>query len=107
MRSRRRGAPTRRIMETISERAARWAVRTDSGVLSPEEQRELEAWLAADSRHRGAYVRARAQWVDLDRLAALQGSASSAAESSRVAQPVAEEPAPEPAAARAGVGARP
>lgn len=94
-------------METISELAARWAVRADAGALGPDEQRELETWLAADSRHRGAYVRARAQWVDLDRLAALQGSASGAAESSRVAQPVAEEPAPEPAAARAGVGARP
>ena len=94
-------------METISELAARWAVRADAGALGPDEERELETWLAADSRHRGAYVRARAQWVDLDRLAALQGSASSAAESSRVAQPVAEEPAPEPAAARAGVGARP
>jgi transmembrane sensor len=94
-------------METISELAARWAVRADAGALGPDEQRELETWLAADSRHRGAYVRARAQWVDLDRLAALQGSASGATESSRVAQPVAEEPAPEPAAARAGVGARP
>jgi transmembrane sensor len=69
----------RRIMETISERAARWAVRTDGGALSPEEQRELDTWLAADSRHRGAYVRARAQWVDLDRLAALHGSVGEAA----------------------------
>jgi transmembrane sensor len=79
MRSRRRGAPMRRIMETISERAARWAVRTDGGALSPEEQRELDTWLAADSRHRGAYVRARAQWVDLDRLAALHGPVGEAA----------------------------
>ncbi len=62
-------------METISELAARWAVRADAGALSPDEQRELDTWLAADSRHRGAYVRARAQWVDLDRLAALQGPA--------------------------------
>ena len=62
-------------METISELAARWAVRADAGALGPDEQRELETWLAADSRHRGAYVRARAQWVDLDRLAALQGPA--------------------------------
>ena len=66
-------------METISERAARWAVRTDGGALSPEEQRELDTWLAADSRHRGAYVRARAQWVDLDRLAALHGPVGEAA----------------------------
>lgn len=66
----------KRIMETISELAARWAVRTDGGAMSPEEQRELDTWLAADSRHRGAYVRARAQWVDLDRLAALHGPAA-------------------------------
>jgi transmembrane sensor len=63
-------------METISELAARWAVRADAGALGPDEQRELETWLAADSRHRGAYVRARAQWVDLDRLAALKGPAA-------------------------------
>jgi transmembrane sensor len=62
-----------KTMETISELAARWAVRADAGALDPDEQRELETWLAADSRHRGAYVRARAQWVDLDRLAALKG----------------------------------
>src|SRR5260221_588843 len=66
-------------METISELAARWAVRADAGALGPDEQRELETWLAADSRHRGAYVRARAQWVDLDRLAALQGPAGGTA----------------------------
>jgi len=94
-------------METISELAARWAVRADAGALGPDEQRELDTWLAADSRHLGAYVRARAQWVDLDRLAALQGPASGALGSSFVAQPAAEKPASEPAAASAGVGARP
>jgi transmembrane sensor len=52
-------------------------VRSDAGSLSPDEQRELDLWLNADPRHRGAYVRARAQWVDLDRLAALRGPASS------------------------------
>jgi transmembrane sensor len=62
-------------METISELAARWAVRASAGKLRPHEQRELDSWLAADSRHLGAYVRARAQWVDLDRLAALHGPA--------------------------------
>src|SRR5712671_2710403 len=94
-------------METISELAARWAVRADAGALGPDEQRELDTWLAADSRHLGAYVRARAQWVDLDRLAALQGPAGGAVGSSFVAQPGAEKPAPEPAAASAGVGVRP
>jgi transmembrane sensor len=68
--------PTTRIVEPISEQAARWAVRADAGPLSPDEQQELDAWLNADPRHRGAYVRARAHWADLDRLAAIHGPAS-------------------------------
>ena len=68
-------------METTSELAARWAVRANARPLSSEEERELEAWLAADPRHRGAYVRARAQWVNLDRLAALCGPQTPAIES--------------------------
>jgi transmembrane sensor len=68
--------PTTRIVEPINEQAARWAVRSDAGPLGPDEQRELNTWLAADPRHRGAYVRARAHWVDLDRLAAIHGPAS-------------------------------
>jgi len=63
-------------MESINEQAARWAVRTDPGPLRPEEQDEFDSWLAADSRHRGAYVRARSRWVDFDRLAALNGPRS-------------------------------
>lgn len=59
-------------METISELAARWAVKS-AGTMTAAEQRELHEWLDADPRHQGAYVRARAQWVDLDRLAALHG----------------------------------
>src|SRR5258705_423402 len=76
-RRRRRSVPTTQTVEPISEQAARWAVRADAGPLGPDEQQELDAWLNADPRHRGAYVRARAQWVDLDRLAALHGPASS------------------------------
>jgi transmembrane sensor len=63
-------------MQTISELAARWAVRANAEPLSPDEERELEIWLGADPRHRGAYVRARARWFDLDRLAALHGPAN-------------------------------
>jgi len=65
------------IVEPISEQAARWAVRVAAGRLSTAQQRALDAWLNADRRHHGAYIRARAQWVDLDRLAALHGPASS------------------------------
>lgn len=60
-------------VESTDEQAARWTIRSVAGPLSAEEQRELDAWLSADPRHLGAYVRARAQWVDLDRLAALRG----------------------------------
>jgi transmembrane sensor len=66
-------------MEPISEQAARWAVRVAAGPLSANQQRALDAWLNADRRHHGAYIRARAQWADLDRLAALHGPVSSMA----------------------------
>jgi transmembrane sensor len=52
-------------------------VRVAAGTLTPGQQQALNSWLDADLRHRGAYVRARAQWADLDRLAALHGPASS------------------------------
>ena len=62
-------------MESIDAQAARWAVRAAAGELSPEEQRALDEWTHADRRHQGAYIAARAQWLDLDRLAALHGPA--------------------------------
>lgn len=61
-------APTK-----INEEAARWVVRMEAGALSEAEQRGLDAWLDAAPQHRGALVRARAAWVDLDRLGALAG----------------------------------
>jgi transmembrane sensor len=57
--------------DDIEDVAAQWVLRQDRGELSPEEQRDLDAWLERDSRHRGAFVRAQAMWVDLDRIAAL------------------------------------
>jgi transmembrane sensor len=68
-------APEMSTVESIDEQAARWTVRAVAGPLSPDEQRELDTWLNADPRHRGAYILARAQWVDLDRLATLHGPA--------------------------------
>ena len=57
----------------IDEVAARWAVRLTAAPLDAEEQGELDLWLEADARHRGALLRARAAWLDLDRLSALRG----------------------------------
>jgi transmembrane sensor len=58
-------------VDDIEETAARWVMRLDGGALPEAEQRELDAWLAADTRHLGAFVRAQAAWVHLDRVAAL------------------------------------
>jgi transmembrane sensor len=59
----------------IDAEAARWTVRLSQSALTDAQQAALEAWLAADERHRGALARARAAWLDLDRLAALAGKA--------------------------------
>jgi transmembrane sensor len=53
--------------------AAEWAVRLNERALTATEQAELDQWLDADARHRGALLRARAVWADLDRLSALAG----------------------------------
>jgi transmembrane sensor len=53
--------------------AAEWAVRLNERALTAQEQAELDQWLDADTRHRGALLRARAAWADLDRLSALAG----------------------------------
>src|SRR5690606_24101622 len=55
----------------IDTEAAAWAVRSAERPLDSSEQQQLDAWLEADSRHLGAYVRAQALWLDLDRVAAL------------------------------------
>lgn len=54
----------------IDEAASRWAVRVDAGALDAGQRRALEAWLAADPRHQGAYARARAglRWLDQGRV---------------------------------------
>lgn len=55
----------------IDAQATAWAVRSSERLLDSAEQRHLDAWLDADSRHVGAYVRAQAIWLDIDRVAAL------------------------------------
>lgn len=67
--------------QEIDKLAADWAVKQDLGVLSPVEQAEFEAWLAADVRHLGAYGRAEAV---LGRLERLNVAASDAGENEAV-----------------------
>jgi transmembrane sensor len=58
----------------IDQEAAGWAVRLAVRTLTTEERSAFDQWLEADPRHRGALLRARAAWTDLDRLTALSGS---------------------------------
>jgi transmembrane sensor len=44
----------------IDDAAAAWVARSDAGSLSEQDRVALEAWLALDPRHAGAYARARA-----------------------------------------------
>lgn len=68
---------------TRNETLARWVVRLDAGPLSPEEQRELDAWLDEKPSNRGALLRARAEWIDLDRLGALSGGSGDTADAAK------------------------
>jgi transmembrane sensor len=52
--------------DIIDSQASGWVSRLDRG-LSTEEEATLSTWLAADSRHCGAFARAQAIWRDLDR----------------------------------------
>ncbi|MBB4632650.1 FecR family protein [Sphingosinicella soli] len=50
------------VTNGINEEAVRWAVELAYGEMTAEDEARLEAWLAADTRHRGAFARARA-WM--------------------------------------------
>lgn len=51
--------------------ACRWAMLMERGPLTPQQQSEFDRWIAASTRHEGAYHRARAASVHFDRLGAL------------------------------------
>lgn len=55
----------------IDDIAAAWVARGDAGSLSPAVREELEAWLALEPRHLGAYVRAQAIYIHTERASAL------------------------------------
>jgi transmembrane sensor len=58
-------------MPTVDEIATRWANRVDADTLDQVEQAQLDDWLAADRRHKGAFLRAQAglRWLDQGRVA--------------------------------------
>ncbi|MBO9621233.1 MAG: FecR domain-containing protein [Sphingomonas sp.] len=64
----------------IADRAAEWAVEAAYGDMSPEARAALEAWLVADTRHRGAYMRARA-WLRASEIAVVEEQAAPAGQS--------------------------
>lgn len=59
-------------------------IRQDAG-LTPAQQCELDTWVAADRRHHGAYIRARAAWQDTDRVVALAAGDSELTQGSETA----------------------
>lgn len=62
---------TTRPANAIDQEAAAWVAREDRGPLDAGEAAALDAWLQADARHLGAYARARAVFVRLERSQAL------------------------------------
>ena len=56
--------------------ACRWAMLMERGPLSPQQQSEFDRWMAASTRHEGAYHRAKAASMHFDRLGALAAGGS-------------------------------
>jgi len=63
-------------LNEIDLEALRWLAMMEHGPLSSQEQLRYNAWLAADTRHRGSIIRAQAASLRLERLAALAGGRS-------------------------------
>lgn len=63
--------------DVIDAAAARWVARLDRGAGDPRLDEELKAWLAGDTRRRGALLRAQAAWnaFDVERRAAARAPA--------------------------------
>jgi len=70
----------------IEEQAAQWLALQDRDPPSADLQARVDQWLAADPRHEVAYLRLRAAWRQLDRVAAL-GSYANARQSFTPQQP--------------------
>jgi len=59
--------------DSINDQAAAWAVEACLGDMNTARRAELETWLASDSRHRGAYIRACA-WLTAIEEAVITGA---------------------------------
>src|SRR3546814_14374336 len=57
---------TRRSAHDIDEQAARYVAQMDGEHWSDAQEQGLQHWLALDSRHPGALLRAQAAWMALD-----------------------------------------
>ncbi|RXZ66406.1 FecR family protein [Pelagerythrobacter rhizovicinus] len=55
-----------RSLESVADQAAEWAVLAEFGEMTPARQAALDSWLAADRRHRGAFLRARAAFYAVE-----------------------------------------
>ncbi len=66
----------------IDHLASQWVIREHFGPLDASQQRALQEWLDQDVRHLGAYARAHAAWLHLERARALDPSPAIAASSS-------------------------
>ncbi len=55
----------------IDDAAALWVARIEARPLSPEEESELDTWLAADIRRQGAFARAWAASIHMAKAQAL------------------------------------
>jgi transmembrane sensor len=63
-------------LNEIDLEALRWLAMMEQGPLPSPEQLRFQAWVAADIRHQGAFIRAQAASLRLERLAALAGGRS-------------------------------
>lgn len=72
---------------TIEAQASHWAARLDAGPLSAEDQAQFDTWVGSDRRHHGALIRARAAWLDADRLVSLGGASLSQSPDKGLARP--------------------
>ena len=68
--------------DTIADRAVEWAVMAEYGEMTPQNRAELDRWLAADHRHRGAFLRARAGLYVVEDTVIGASSASAAPDAS-------------------------